>query len=85
MRHTGGRRTIRIPHPDLSPLQIAQLVDNLLDDRFELAHLDFEDREGFLVCDGTGRCQLLQLRTIQTYAATRRTITERKRAGGTYL
>jgi hypothetical protein len=38
-------------------LQIAQLVDNLLDDRFELAHLDFEDREGFLVCDGTARCQ----------------------------
>lgn len=80
MQHTGvGRHTIRIPHSNLSPLQIAQLIDNLLDDRFELAHLDFEDREGFLVCDCTGRCQLLQLcRTVRTTAAARRTSTQRR-------
>lgn len=52
----GGRerrgRTVGVTHAGLSSLQVGKLVDDLLDDALELAHLDLERREGLLVRDG---------------------------------
>lgn len=52
-------RTVRIPHTHLAALEIPQLIDYFLYDRLELAHLHFEQGEGFLVGDGAvgGRWQ----------------------------
>jgi len=59
----GGRKTkertrsltIRIPHPGLPPLQISQLIHNLLHHTLQFPHLDFQGRKGFLVRDGAGK------------------------------
>lgn len=52
-------RTIRVPHPRLSSLQVIQLVHDLLDHPFELPHLHLETRQRFgfrngIVVDGVG-------------------------------
>ena len=45
--------TIGLSKPLLSNLQIVHLVDNLLDNTLDFAHLGLEARKGFLVGNST--------------------------------
>lgn len=47
-------RTISVTHPHLTALEVAHLIDNLLNDGLQLAHLDLEEGERLLVGDSAG-------------------------------
>lgn len=49
--------TVRIAHLGFSFLEVAEFIDNLLDYTLQLAHLDFENRERLLICNGTAMSQ----------------------------